>query len=250
MSKAMIVGFQESSVETRNFDLDKLNNRFEFAHPRGILEWCVENIPNGLVQTTAFSINGMVIIDILHRQLKLPKPIPVIFVDTLHHFPQTLELVNTVKKLYNLDLRVYKTLGANSRHEFAQRYGEALWELDVERFHYLTKIEPLQRAFAEQNPVAWITGRRRDQSSSRSQIPIFELDKHHRLKVNPLAKWTRKEICTYVAKYGVIYNPLYDQGYLSIGDEPLTTPVTPGEHERAGRWRGTHKTECGLHSSI
>jgi phosphoadenosine phosphosulfate reductase len=78
-------------------------------------------------------------------------------------------------------------------------------------------------------------------------MPIFELDTQERLKINPIANWTRKETWAYVFEHDVIYNPLHDQGYPSIGDEPITTPIADGEDERAGRWRGMGKTECGIH---
>lgn len=236
-----------STVQASQFNLDELNQKFETAHPRDILAWSVENIPTGLVQTSAFNVDDMVITDILYRELKPVTPVPVIFLDTLHHFPQTLELVSKAKEIYNLDLRVYKIPDINTREEFAARYGEALWDKDISQFHQLTKIEPLQRGLAELNTVAWITGRRRDQAVTRANMPIFELDKQQRLKINPLATWTRKETWNYVFAHNVIYNPLHDQGYPSIGDEPITTPVAEGEDERAGRWRGTGKTECGIH---
>ncbi|WP_416672764.1 phosphoadenosine phosphosulfate reductase [Egbenema bharatensis] len=230
-----------------NFNLDELNQRFETAHPQEILAWCVENIPTGFVQTSAFNVDDVMITDILYRQLQPAQPVPVIFLDTLYHFPQTLELVAKAKELYNLDLRVYKTPEVNTREAFADRYGEALWDKDIEQFHHLTKIEPLNRGLDELNTVAWITGRRRDQAVTRANMPVFELDKQQRLKVNPLAAWTRKQTWDYVAKHKMIYNPLHDQGYPSIGDEPITTPVADGEDERAGRWRGSGKTECGIH---
>ena len=236
-----------SATQVSTFDLDKLNRRFENAHPREILAWCLQNIPNGLVQTTAFGVTGMVIIDILYRNLKSQPPIPVLFLDTLHHFPQTLEFVEKAKSAYKLNLHIYKTLDANSRAEFALRYGYELWHNDIEKFHYLTKVEPLQRGLTELNVVAWINGRRRDQADTRSSISVFELDKKGRLKINPLANWTRQQTWAYIAQHSVIYHPLHDQGYASIGDEPLTTPVLNGEHERAGRWRGMAKTECGIH---
>jgi phosphoadenosine phosphosulfate reductase len=78
-------------------------------------------------------------------------------------------------------------------------------------------------------------------------MPIFERDKQGRIKINPLANWTRKEAWGYIVTHEVPYNELHDRGYASIGDEPLTTPVAQGEHERAGRWRGSQKTECGIH---
>ncbi|MEO0770686.1 MAG: phosphoadenylyl-sulfate reductase, partial [Cyanobacteria bacterium J06649_4] len=111
----------------------------------------------------------------------------------------------------------------------------------------LTKVEPLQRALKDLNVNAWITGRRRDQSQTRQDLPIFERDAEGRLKINPLAHWTKKEVWAYIVEQGVLYNSLHDQGYTSIGDEPLTTPTAANEDERAGRWRGIEKTECGIH---
>jgi len=235
----------ESRIQTGDFDLEQLNQRFNTAHPREILAWCVEHILEGLVQTSAFNVDDMVITDIFYRDLK--QVVPVIFLDTLHHFPQSLELVAKAKEIYNLDLRIYKTPDVDTREAFAAKYGAALWDSDIEKFHHLTKIEPLQRSLDELNTVAWITGRRRDQAVTRAQMPVFEVDAQQRLKVNPLASWTRKDSWHYVFQHNVIYNPLHDQGYPSIGDEPITTPVAEGEDERAGRWRGTGKTECGIH---
>ncbi|OWY66387.1 phosphoadenosine phosphosulfate reductase [cyanobacterium TDX16] len=234
-----------SSIQKPDFDLDELNRKYETAHPSKILAWCVENIPTGLVQTSAFNVDDIAITDILYRELK--HRTPVMFLDTLHHFPQTLELVSKVKDLYDLDLQVYKIPDVDTRAAFAAKYGEALWDSNIQQFHHLTKIEPLQRGLAELNAVAWITGRRRDQARTRSDMPVFELDSQQRLKVNPIASWTRKETWAYVFEHNVIYNPLHDQGYPSIGDEPITTPVAEGEDERAGRWRGSDKTECGIH---
>lgn len=229
------------------FDLEALNQQFSSAHPKDILAWCIDQIPTGLVQTSAFNVDDMVITDMLYRNRKPLRPIPVLFLDTLHHFPQTLELVAKAQAIYQLNLQVYKVPDVNSRAEFATRYGEALWDADITQFHHITKIEPLQRGLADLNTVAWITGRRRDQAVTRADMPIFERDSQNRLKVNPLANWTRKQSWTYVMEHGVIYNPLHDQGYASIGDEPITTAVGVGEDERAGRWRGTSKTECGIH---
>jgi phosphoadenosine phosphosulfate reductase len=108
-----------------------------------------------------------------------------------------------------------------SREAFAAKYGEALWDTDIAKFHQITKIEPLQRGLNELGAIAWITGRRRDQANTRADMPIFELDTQERLKINPIANWTRKETWAYVFEHDVIYNPLHDQGYPSIGDEPL-----------------------------
>lgn len=234
-------------LQPTKLDLKKLNQKFENLHPKDILAWCVVNVPTGLVQASAFNVDDMLITDLLYRDLKPVHPVPVLFLDTLHHFPQTLELVARAKALYNLNLKLYRTLGVTTRKAFAAKYGKALWEKDITKFHTITKIEPLQRGLKELGTIAWITGRRRDQATTRSDMPIFELDQQQRLKVNPLANWARKETWAYVFEYDMIYNPLHDQGYPSIGDEPLTTPIRDGEDERAGRWRGMDKTECGIH---
>jgi phosphoadenosine phosphosulfate reductase len=232
------------------FDLEELNQQFETAHPRDILNWCLKNIPTGLVQSSAFNVNGMVIMHILYQELRPIQPIPVLFLDTLHHFPETLALVHKAQEVYALNLKVYKIPDVDSREAFAVCYGEALWDRDIDKFHQLTKIEPLERGLKELQAIAWITGRRRNQSSVRATTPIFQFDKKQRLKINPLATWTSEDVWTYVAEHDVIYNPLHDQGYPSIGDEPTTTPVRQGEDERAGRWRGKGRSECGMHVFI
>lgn len=235
----------KNETNNNDFNLEELNQKYETADPKEILAWSVENISTGLVQTSAFNVDDIVITDILYRELK--QQTPVIFLDTLFHFRETLELVEKLKQLYNLNLQVYKNRDVDSREGFAAKYGEALWDKDIKKFHEVTKIEPLQRGLDELDTVGWITGRRRDQAVTRANMPIFELDKKGRLKINPLATWTRKETWDYVAEHQVIYNPLHDQGYPSIGDEPITTKVAEGESERDGRWRGTGKTECGIH---
>lgn len=226
-------------------DLEALNHEFETATPQEILAWATTTFQTGLVQTSAFSL--LVTVDMLYRDLKPNPPIPVLFLDTLHHFPETLETVDRATLRYGLDLHIYRAQGVSSREAFAARYGDELWHHDVTQFHYLTKVEPLQRALEELQVKAWVTGRRREQSTTRQQMPILEKRSDGRLKINPLANWTRKDVWNYIYKNDVIYNPLHDQGYTSIGDEPLTTPVAFGEHERAGRWRGSVKTECGMH---
>ncbi|OLP18589.1 phosphoadenosine phosphosulfate reductase [Leptolyngbya sp. 'hensonii'] len=236
-----------SLIQVSDLDLAQLNRKFDLANPGRILAWCVENLPTGLVQASAFNVDDMVLTDILYRALRPVKPVPVLFLDTLHHFPETLDLVAQAKALYRLNLKVYRIQCLRSAEAFAAKYGEAFWKQDIEKFHYLTKIEPLQRGLSDLGSVAWITGRRRDQSPTRSEMPVFEWDHQGRLKVNPLANWKRKESWAYVFEHDVIYNPLHDHGYSSIGDEPLTTPIREGEDERAGRWRGTNKTECGIH---
>ncbi|MBT9315692.1 phosphoadenosine phosphosulfate reductase [Leptothoe spongobia] len=221
-------------------DLSEMNRRFESATPQEILAWAVATIPN-LAQMTSFSMGALT--HMLYHELQAR--VPVIFLDTLHLFPETLETAQKAKGLYNLDLHVYQA--APNREHFIGNYGDRLWEKDVVRFHELTKVQPMERALNELNIQAWITGRRRDQSTNRQHMPILERATDGRIKINPLANWTHKDIWRYTFTHGVFYNPLHDQGYTSIGDQPLTTQVQVGEDERAGRWRGSVKTECGIH---
>ena len=215
---------------------------FEDADPSSIIEWAAEAVGRErLVVATSFGPSGMVNVHMLAR---IAPEVPVVFVDTLYHFDETLELANVVSQKYGLDVRIYRP--AESRQEFERMYGERLWERDLDRFHELTKVKPMERAL--EGVSGWITGRRRDQSDSRSDMPHVELG--DRVKVNPLASWTRKDVWEYIVTNSVPYNPLHDRGYTSIGDEPLTTPTLAGEHERAGRWRGQDRVECGLHTII
>jgi phosphoadenosine phosphosulfate reductase len=224
---------------TYAIDWEELNRTLEGAPVEEILRAAIAAFPpNKLAVISAFGPTSLVV---LHHLPRIAPRLPVIFVDTLHHFPETLELVERVKERYDLNLKVYRP--AANRAKFEARYGPRLWETDLDLYQHVSKVEPFRRATA--NLDGWITGRRREQSETRAALPIFETG--DRVKVNPLASWSRGQIWNFILENGIPYNPLHDQGYASIGDAPLTTPVAPGEPERAGRWRGLDKTECGIH---
>jgi phosphoadenosine phosphosulfate reductase len=211
----------------------------EHASAETVLRWAVDEFaPGRLGVVSAFGPGSIVLLDLLHA---IGAGLPVVFVDTLHHFPETLELVERVRARYDLDLRVYRP--AESLEAFEARYGPRLWERDLELYQQVAKVEPFRRATGELE--AWITGRRRDQAETRRALPV--VDRGERVRVNPLASWSRAEVWGYIVRNRLPYNPLHDRGYASVGDAPLTTPVAAGEDERAGRWRGTGKTECGIH---
>lgn len=190
--------FPSAVSVSQSFDLGQLNEQFSRSHPKSILLWCLENMAQGMVQTTAFGISGMVIMDLLYRDLNPYPAVPVIFLDTLHHFDETLDLVARSESYYDLDLHRYRPVNVESQADFSAHYGEELWESDVNQFHSITKVEPLQRAFDQLAVSSWITGRRRDQSTDRSQLPIFERDVNQRIKVNPLASWTNQDVWKYI----------------------------------------------------
>jgi phosphoadenosine phosphosulfate reductase len=220
-------------------EVEELNRRYEGADPREILRWAVGALPEGRVaMSSTFGVGGLVLIHLLSEEgIRLP----VFFIDTLHHFSETLEHAERVRERYELDLRVHRA--AESRAEFEARHGPRLWERDEERYHHVTKVEPMREAL--EGIDGWISARRRDQSPTRAALPVVE--RSSRIKVNPLASWSLDRVWDFIRRHEIPYNPLHDQGYASVGDAPLTTPVAPGEHERAGRWRGSVRMECGLH---
>jgi phosphoadenosine phosphosulfate reductase len=220
-------------------DLDAVNRGLEGASAEAILRWAVENFePGKLALVSAFGPGSAVQI---HMLADIAPDLPVIFVDTLHHFPETLEHMERVRDRYNLNLRIYRP--AATRAEFEEQYGPNLWEHDLARYQQVAKVEPFVEATRQLD--GWITGRRRDQSNSRTALPPVEGG--DKLRVNPLIEWTRSDIWRYILDHELPYNPLHDRGYASVGDEPLTTPVGSDEEERAGRWRGSGVTECGIH---
>lgn len=184
-------------------------------------------------------------------KLDVPRPqvVDLIFLDTLHHFPETLALVDRVREKYpNINVHVYKPADANSEEEFAKKYGSRLWETNDQYYDYVAKVEPAQRAYRELNVHAVLTGRRRSQGGKRGDIDIIEVDEAGLIKVNPLANWTFDQVKQYVKDNGVPYNELLDRGYKSVGDYHSTQPVKEHEDERSGRWKGQEKTECGIHN--
>jgi phosphoadenosine phosphosulfate reductase len=175
--------------------------------------------------------------------------IELIFLDTLYHFPQTLELVERVKQRYpELKIHTYKPEGCETTQDFEQKHGERFWEANEERYDYAAKVEPAQRAYRELDVKAVLTGRRKSQGGKRGDLDIVEIDEQGLIKVNPLANWSFKQVQAYIKENDVPTNDLLDQGYRSVGDWHSTQPVTESEDERAGRWKGRNKTECGIHN--
>ncbi|KAG0138586.1 hypothetical protein HOY82DRAFT_595737 [Tuber indicum] len=229
--------------------LKYLNQQLQTLEPEEILKWCMISLPN-LFQTTAFGLTGLVTLDMLSRiNAGAPRQIDLIFLDTLYHFDETLELVDRVRERYpNSKLHIYKPSGCANARDFECIHGDNLWDTNDNLYDYLAKVEPAQRAYAELNVKAVLTGRRRSQGGKRGDLDIIGLDDAGLIKVNPLANWTFKQVREYVTKYNVPYNSLLDMGYKSIGDWHSTSPIAEGEDERSGRWKGTNKTECGIHN--
>lgn len=184
-------------------------------------------------------------------KLEVPRPqvVDLIFFDTLHHFSETLNLIEKVRKQYpHVTVHVYKPEGVQTADEFAAKHGERLWEQNDELYDWLAKVEPAQRAYREHQVNAILTGRRRSQGGKRGDLDIIEVDDAGLIKINPLANWSFEQVKQYVKDNNVPYNDLLDRGYKSIGDWHSTQPVKDNEDERSGRWKGQEKTECGIHN--
>ncbi|KAL0937426.1 Phosphoadenosine phosphosulfate reductase [Colletotrichum truncatum] len=232
--------------------LDHLNEQLENMHPIDILRFSKIMFPN-LFQSTAFGLTGLVTLDMLSKiQKENPTAanVDLIFLDTLYHFKETHLLVDRIQERYpNVKLHIFKPYGVNTTEEFEAMYGPKLYETESEMYDWIAKVEPLQRAYAELGVAAILTGRRRSQGGARDKIPIIEVDDERGVvKINPLVKWSFKQVQDYIKTHNVPYNDLLDQGYKSIGDWHSTVPVKEGEDERAGRWKGQQKTECGIHN--
>ena len=229
--------------------LQFINRQLQFLDPPEILRWAVTTLPH-LYQTTAFGLSGLVTLDIMSK-MKIPRPqmVDLVFIDTLHHFAETLELVDRIRAKYPLvNIHVYKPDGTDTSEEFASKYGDKLWETDGERYDFLVKVEPSERSERELGIQAVLTGRRRSQGGQRGDLPIIEIEESGLIKVNPMANWSFEQIQDYIKENDVPFNTLLEKGYKSVGDWHSTQPVKEGEDERAGRWKGQQKTECGLHN--
>lgn len=171
----------------------------------------------------------------VHLATSVNPDIEVLFLDTGFHFPETLEYVETLRRLYNLNLTVVRP-GEDAE----------AWPCGSARCCEVRKVSPMYEALAGRK--AWITGLKRVDAPTRSDAPIVSWDDDRGMvKVNPLATWSDEDVARYVAENGLAVHPLASRGYLSIGCAPTTRPVSPGEDPRAGRWSDTDKIECGLH---
>lgn len=241
-----------SSVSLTKAHIDHLNKQLEPMHPIEILRFCKIMFPN-LYQSTAFGLTGLAILDMLSKvQEESPgsQAVEIIFLDTLYHFKETYDLVERVRERYpGVAIHVFKPDGVETAEQFEDMFGKEVYHNVSEMYDFLVKVEPLQRAYDELKVAAVLNGRRRSQGSARGSIPIIELDEERNIvKINPMATWTFGKVNAYIKENNVPYNALLDRGYKSVGDWHSTSPVSEGEDERAGRWKGQDKTECGIHN--
>lgn len=214
-------------------DLGAASRALEGAGPLEILRWAATNLGPRITFATGFGAEGCVVIDLIARHAL---PIDIFTLDTGVLFPETYELWKQLEAKYGITIR----------RVAADSWPERLWETDPDGCCNIRKVAPLTRELA--GFTAWVTAIRRDQTPERATAQIVETDrKFGLLKVNPLVAWTHDDVWGHLYAHDVPYNALHERGYPSIGCQPCTSPIVPGENLRAGRWRGAGKRECGLH---
>ena len=224
-------------------ELQAASERLESAEPAEILKWAVERFAPRFTMATAFGPEGMTII---HMLSEIAPETPIFNLDTGYQFHETLDLRERVKQRYGMEVELKRPALSVAEYEAAN--GGPVYKSDPNKCCFDRKLSVLHEAAKGQ--YAWASAIRRDQSPDRAKAPIVGWDrKFHLVKVSPLANWTKQKVWGLINEKDIPYNPLHDQGFPSVGCQPCTRATLDGEDERAGRWSGFKKTECGLHSS-
>lgn len=224
-------------------ELDQASRRLESATPEEIIAWGVERFAPYLTMATAFGPEGCVILSML---AKIAPETYVFNLETGYQFQETLDLRDRIAEKYGVEVDLLRP--ELSVPDYEAQHGGPLYKTNPNQCCFDRKIKTLERAASVMH--AWMSGIRRDQSADRAQARIVGWDKKFGMvKFSPLANWTKQDVWKRITDEGVPYNPLHDQGFPSIGCWPCTRAVGAEEtDERAGRWSGMHKTECGLHT--
>jgi phosphoadenosine phosphosulfate reductase len=232
------------TAATQTFSPEQIaeaSERLKSATPQEALRWAVETFHPRLTMATAFGAEGCCII---HMLAEIEPSVRIFNLDTGYQFPEALELRERIRARYGIEVEFVRP--ELSVAEYEAEHGGPLYESRPDQCCHDRKILPLRRAVLGYD--AWISAIRKDQTEHRAQAGVVQWDAKFRLvKVNPLLNWTKREVWGFIVKNNVPYNPLHDRNYPSIGCWPCTRPVADGEDERAGRWAGKVKKECGLH---
>jgi len=218
----------------------RIAKRIDTLDTPALLRFVIEDLFAGRIAlVSSFGADAAVL---LHMVAQIDKNLPVLFIDTLQLFPETLAYRDQLVGLCGLTN--VATITPDADQLASEDPENFLWSQNPDRCCEIRKVLPLAKAIRPYD--AWITGRKRFQSPTRAALPLFESD-GERVKVNPLSRWSQADIEAYFATRGLPRHELVAKRYFSIGCVPCTSPVRPGEDARAGRWRGRGKSECGIH---
>ncbi|MEK2484728.1 phosphoadenylyl-sulfate reductase [Providencia stuartii] len=222
--------------------LSALNVQLEKLSAIERIEWALDNLPAKFVLSSSFGIQAALM---LHMVTQVMPDIPVILTDTGYLFPETYIFIEELKDELYLNLQVYRSPLSPAWQEAI--YGK-LWEQGTEGidlYNQINKVEPMNRALRELKAQSWFSGLRREQSKSRATLPVLSIGKGV-FKILPVVDWNNRQVHEYLTKYDLPYHPLWEQGYLSVGDTHTTRKWEPGMSEEETRFFGL-KRECGLH---
>ena len=206
------------------------------------IRWAVQTFGDRLVMTTSFGIQSAVM---LHLVTQIVPRIPVVFIDTGYLFPETYTFADELTKRLNLNLKVYQPAMTAARQEAL--LGKQ-WEQGIEglkRYNLINKVEPMDRAVRELGATAWLAGLRRSQGSTRERLSVVQ-QQNKVTKIHPIVDWDNRRVHRYLTEFDLPYHPLWEKGYVSVGDWHSTVPLSPGMTEEETRFNGL-KRECGLH---
>ncbi|WP_413725431.1 phosphoadenylyl-sulfate reductase [Sodalis sp. RH16] len=222
--------------------LADINLRLEALTAEQRVGWALDNLPGEVVLSSSFGIQAAVCLHLVTRQ----RPnIPVILTDTGYLFPETYQFIDALTEKLQLNLQVFRAQLSPAWQE--ARYGK-LWEQGVEgieQYNQINKVEPMNRALSQLQAQSWLAGLRREQSGSRASLPVLAIQRGV-FKLLPIIDWDNRQVYQYLKQHGLDYHPLWEQGYLSVGDTHTTRKWEPGMSEEETRFFGL-KRECGLH---
>lgn len=222
--------------------LAQINQQLESLDAIKRVEWALAHLPAEFVLSSSFGIQAALT---LHLVTQVMPEIPVILTDTGYLFPETYLFIEQLTERLNLNLKVYRSERSPAWQEVV--YGQ-LWNQGIEgieQYNQLNKVEPMNRALNELGAQCWFSGLRREQSASRSALPVLGIGKGI-FKILPVIDWRNRQVHEYLTQYDLPYHPLWEQGYLSVGDTHTTRKWEPGMSEEETRFFGL-KRECGLH---
>lgn len=219
--------------------IDVVRRKLENTPPEDALRWAWDTFGDKVGATSSFQTQSVAL---LHMISRVAPEMPIYFLDTGFHFPETLGFRDFLTRELKLNM---KTISPEMGHDhFRVEHGD-LYRRDPDMCCYINKVEPL--AAVMKGMKGWISGIRSDQTAERASSSVVSLQKDGIVKVCPLLRWTSRDIGMYLVKHGLPDHPLLVQGYVSIGCAPCTRPVFEGQDDRSGRWAGHTKKECGLH---
>jgi phosphoadenosine phosphosulfate reductase len=232
--------------QDERLDLDTIGPMLEGQTPQQIVAWSAAQFGDGLVMSSSFGAESALLI---HMAIEVVPDIKIVFTDTGYLFPETHAFMEQLRQRFKLNVWTYRT--RNDPFAYLRSAGEKdpTWRENVDGCCAANKNEPFERAMRELRPTAWLRGIRRNQAETRASRQAIEWSRRYDCyAVSPLLSMTSKDIFAYMKRHDLPHHPLYENGYASIGCNPLscTRPIMPGEDPRAGRWAGKNKLECGI----